>query len=123
MIVLVKSTTRPLPSVSRPSSKTWSRDVVDVGMRLLDLVEEDDRIGPPPHALGELPAFLVADVAGRRADEARDGVALHVFRHVDADYGVLVAIDHLGKRLCQLGLADAGRAEEQEGGDRPAALP
>ena len=31
-------------------------------------------------------------------------------------------IDGLGQRLGQLGLADAGRAEEQEGGDRPAAL-
>ena len=49
-------------------------------------------------------------------------MALHVFRHVDADHGVLVAEDRLGERLGQLGLADAGRAEEQEGGDRPAAF-
>jgi len=43
--------------------------VEDIGMRLLDLVEQHDAVGPTTHRLGELPAFLVADVAGRRADE------------------------------------------------------
>jgi hypothetical protein len=46
--------------------------VEDVDVRLLDLVEEDDAIGLAPHRLGELAALVVADVAGRRADEPRD---------------------------------------------------
>ena len=49
-------------------------DVEDVAVRLLDLVEEDDGVGAPADGFGELAAFLVADVAGRRADEAGDGV-------------------------------------------------
>jgi hypothetical protein len=42
------------------------QDVEDVGVGLLDLVEEQHRVRPPPHLLGELPCLLVADVAGRR---------------------------------------------------------
>ncbi len=52
--------------------------VGDVGVRLLDLVEQDQRVGLAPDALGELPALLVADVARRRADQLGDRVLLHV---------------------------------------------
>ena len=58
--------------------------VEDVGVRLLDLVEQHDGVRVPPHGLRELAARLVPDVAGRRAGEARDGVRLHVLRHVNA---------------------------------------
>ena len=47
------------------------QDVEHVGVRLLDLVEQDDRVRPAAHRLGELAALVVADVAGRRADEPR----------------------------------------------------
>ena len=67
------------------------QDVEDVVVGLLDLVEQDDRVRAPAHGLGELAALLVADVAGRRADEPRDGVLLHVLRHVDADHRVLAS--------------------------------
>ena len=117
--VLVKLTVRPWPSVSRPSSMICSSDVEDVGVGLLDLVEQDDRVGPAAHRLGQLAALLVADVAGRRADQPRDGVLLHVLGHVDADDRLLGVEHELGQRPGELGLADAGRAEEEEGADRP----
>ena len=60
--------------------------VEDLGVRLLDLVEQDHRVRAPAHGLGELAALLVADVAGRGADEARDGELLAVLAHVDADH-------------------------------------
>ena len=93
--------------------------VPDVGVRLLDLVEEDDRVRAPPHRLGELAALLEADVARRRADEPGDGVLLHVLGHVDPDHRPLVVEQELGERPRELGLADAGRAQEQERADGP----
>jgi hypothetical protein len=45
-------------------------------------------------------------------------VLLHVLRHVDLDHRVLVAEQELGERARELGLADAGRAEEDERADR-----
>ena len=89
-------------------------------MRLLDLVEQDDLVRPPADRLGQLAALVVADVAGRRADQPRHGELLHVLAHVDADHRVLVVEQELGERPGQLGLADAGRAEEQERADRAA---
>ena len=87
-------------------------------MGLLDLVEQHDAVGAPAHGLGQLAALVVADVAGGRADEPRDGVLLHVLGHVDADHRVLGVEHELGERARELGLADAGRAEEEEGADR-----
>jgi hypothetical protein len=41
-------------------------------MRLLDLVEQDHLVRPPPHRFGQHAAFLIADIAGRGADQAGD---------------------------------------------------
>ncbi len=46
-------------------------------------------------------------------------MALHVLGHVDADDRVLGVEEELGERAGELGLADAGRAEEEERADRP----
>ena len=93
--------------------------VEHVRVRLLDLVEQHDLIGPPPHRFGERAALVVADIARRRADQPRDRVLLHVLRHVDADQRLLVVEQVRRQRLGQFGLADAGRPEEHERADRP----
>jgi hypothetical protein len=51
-------------------------DLVHVGMGLLDLVEQHHRIGPAPDRLGQPAALAIADIAGRRALQRRDGVRL-----------------------------------------------
>src|SRR5215216_2868998 len=91
--------------------------VEDVGVGLLDLVEENDRVGTPADLLGELSRLLVADVAGRRADESADGVGLLELGHVYPDHGVLLAEEVLGERTSQLGLSDPGRTEEDKAPD------
>ena len=83
-------------------------------MGLLDLIEQHDRVRTTPHCLGELPALLVADVSGRRADKSRDRVLLPVLAHVDPHHRALIVEEELSQGLRQLGLADARRAEEQE---------
>jgi hypothetical protein len=83
-------------------------------VRLFDLVEQHDAVRFAAHGLGELAALLVADVSRRGADQARDGEFLHILGHVDAHHVLFVVEQRLGQRLGQLGLADAGRAEEQE---------
>src|ERR1039458_706855 len=91
-------------------------------MRLLDFVEEEDGIGPAAHLFGELAALIVTDVSGRRADHAGDGVLLHVLAHVDADHGFVVVEKVLGEGADELGLADAGGAEEDEAADGPVGI-
>src|ERR1019366_9816926 len=98
---------------------TLFRSVEHVRMRLLDLVEQHDRVRAPADRFGQLAALLIADVAGWGTDQAGNAVFLLVLAHVDADHRTLVVEQHLGEGLCELGLADPGGAEEQERADRP----
>jgi hypothetical protein len=45
MTVLRKSMSTPSESFICPLSKTWEEDLVDVGVGLLDFVEEQDAVG------------------------------------------------------------------------------
>jgi hypothetical protein len=119
MTVLRKSTVRPWPSVRAAVVEHLQQDVEDVRVGLLDLVHQDHAVGPAAHGLGQVAALLVADVAGRRADQPGHRVLLHELGHVDAHHGLFGVEQELGQRLAQLGLADAGGAEEQERADRP----
>src|SRR5918993_1271836 len=57
-----------------PVVEDLQESVEDVRVGLLDLVEEDDRVGSPADLLRELSRLFVADVARRRADQARHRV-------------------------------------------------
>ena len=117
-IVLRKSTVRPV-AVGEPAVvEQLEQDVEHVAVRLLDLVEQHDRVRAAPDRLGQLAALLVPDVAGRRADQARHRVPLLVLAHVDPHHRALVVEQVLGERARELGLAHAGRPEEQERADR-----
>ena len=101
-----------------PVLQDLEQDVEDLRMRLLDLVEQDHAVVLAPDGFGQLAALVEADVAGRRPDQPRHVVALHELAHVDLDERVLAAEHELGEGLGQLGLPDAGRAEEDERADR-----
>ena len=96
--------------------------VEDFVVRLLDLVEQHHAVRPPAHRLGQLTAFVVADVTRRRADQARDRVLLLILAHVDAHHRVFVVEQEFRQRFGQLGLAHARRAEEHERADRPVGI-
>ncbi len=95
------------------------QNVENIRMRLLDFVEENHRIRPAPHGFGQLPAFVVANISRRRANQPGHGVFLHVLAHVDAHHGLLVVEQELGQRPRGLGLAHARRPEEDERADGP----
>jgi hypothetical protein len=90
------------------------QQIEDFRVRLLDLVEQHHRVRVLGDRVGQQAALIEADVARRRADQARHRVPLHVLGHVEADQ--LEAQD-LGQLARDLGLADAGGAGEQEGAD------
>ncbi|KOT22176.1 hypothetical protein DM52_2199 [Burkholderia mallei] len=104
----------PLPVRHPAVVEHLQQHVEHVRVRLLDLVEQDHAVRLATHGFGQIAAFLVADVAGRRADQPRDAVLLHELAHVDADQMLFRIEQEAGERLAQLGLAHARRAEEQE---------
>ena len=119
-IVFLKLTRLPEPVGQMAVLEDLQQDVEQVRVRLLDLVEQDDRVRVALDLLGELTALFVPDVAGRRADQLRDRVLLHVLGHVEADERVVAAEEEVRQRARQLRLADAGRPEEDEAADRAA---
>ena len=76
-------------------------------MRLLDLVEQQHAVRVLVDTVGQQAALVETDIAGRRTDQSRDRVPLHVLRHVEAQH---LDAQHLGQPLGHLGLADAGGA-------------
>ena len=84
-------------------------------MGLLYFIEEDHAIGLPADSLGQLAAFLIAHVSGRRSDEPGDGELLHILGHIDPHQVVLIIKQSLGQSLGKLCLAYACGAQEQEG--------
>src|SRR5271166_1514903 len=88
--------------------------VVDLLMRLLNLVEQHHRERLAPHLLGELAALFVADISRRGAEQPRRGESVMELAHVDLDQRVVVTEQEVGQRLGQLGLTHTGRAGEDE---------
>ena len=91
------------------------QDVVEIGMRLLDFVEQQHAMRMLVDGVGQQAALIEADIAGRRADQPAHRVALHIFRHVEAH--------ELDAERCRelargFRLADAGRAGEEIAADR-----
>ena len=106
---------RPALAVGQPAVLQHLQErVVDLLVRLLDLVEQHHRERLAPHLLGELAALLVADVPGRGTEEPRGGVAVVELAHVDLDERVVLAEQEVRQRLGQLGLTHTGRAGEDE---------
>src|SRR6266487_5549319 len=70
------------------------------------------------HSLGQLAALFVSDVAGRRTDEARNTVLLHILRHVDTHQRLLIVEEELRQGTRHLRFTDARWPKEEEAGER-----
>ena len=96
--------------------------VEEVAAGLFHFVEEDDTVRFFPDGIGQFAPFFIADIARRGADQAGDAVFFHKFAHVDANHVVGTAEELSSQSPGQFGLADTGRAEEEEGTDRPVGI-
>ena len=91
------------------------QDVEDVGVGLLDLVEQHDRVGTLTHGLRQLAALVEADVARRRTHETRDTCASPCTRTYRSSMSASSESNrNSASALAKLRLAHAGRAEEDE---------
>ena len=90
------------------------KEVEDLWVRFLDLIEEHDAVGVSSNRFGKLTALIVSDVPWRGSDQSGNGKPLHVFRHVDSDDVGFLLIKVSGKGLGKLGFSDTGWSEEDE---------
>src|SRR5262245_45022430 len=87
-------------------------------MRLLDLVKQNDRVRPATHCFSALPALVITNVSRRRADHARDGVLLHVLRHVEPDHRSFIVKQELREGARSFRLTDTCWTKKDERSDR-----
>ena len=86
-------------------------------MRLLNLIEQYDRIRFPTYRLRQLTAFLITHISRRRSDQTGYGVFLHILTHVNTHHVIFIIKHLLRQRFRQFGLTHTGRSQEQEGAD------
>src|SRR5208282_1373319 len=94
--------------------KNLQQDVEHIRMRLLDFVEQDDRIWRPLDAFCQLSTLFVTNVTRRRADQLRYGMLLHELRHIEADESLVAAEHEMRQGASDFSFANARRSEEQE---------
>src|SRR3546814_9647906 len=82
-------------------------------MRLFDLVEQHDAEGPLADRIGQFAANIIADIAGRRADQALVSMLRAKLGHVEPDIGAFITEQQLGNALGKLGLSDTGRSSPE----------
>src|SRR5260370_9861132 len=92
--------------------------MIPTGLRFSDSTTETNLLWPTTPGLRKLAAFLVTDVARRRADQTRSGELFHILRHVDLNQRVAIAKHEFRQLLGEKRFADTGRPEENEGTDR-----
>lgn len=96
-----------------PALKQVEEEVPNRWVDLLELVYEDDPGFAGLDFQGEL-ALFAADVAARASDERVEGVFAAVVAEVDLREG-LARGEQAAEDAGRLGLADAGRAEQEHG--------
>ena len=87
-------------------------------MRLLDLIEEDDRVGLATNGLRQLSSFVVAYISRRSTDETSGGELLLILAHINTGEHRLIIKEHLSKSLGKLRLPYPRSTEEKEGAYR-----
>src|SRR5690348_9488520 len=97
-----------------PVFKHLQQNVEYVRMSLLDFIQQDDGIRRPADTLGQLTAFFVAHIPRRCADEFRNGVLFHEFRHIEANQRFLRPKQEFGQAARDFGFANAGGSKEKE---------
>ena len=109
----------------RPSSNSLQKPVVDTGMRLLELVQEQhsERMALQPGR--ELAALVPRTLSERPTEQGPRIVGVLVVGHVHADQPVPAAEQVLGQQLGGVCLSDTrgGRRTEMprmDAGDQPA---
>ena len=97
-----------------PLIEHLQQHVENVRMCLFNLVKQNHLIGSAAHCLGQTAPLFVADITGRRSDEACHRVFLHIFGHVDPQHRIIIVKQEFSQSLGKFGLANASRTQHQK---------
>ena len=90
------------------------KHVEHIGVSLLNLIKEDNRVGVASNFLGELTTFLISNISRRGTYKTGNCEFLHKLAHVNSNESILGIEQELGEFLGKIGFAHTGRADKQE---------
>ncbi len=97
--------------------KDLQQEVENIGMCLLNFIQQHHRVRFAADAFGQLSPLVVAHIARRCPDQAAYGVFFHVFAHVNA-HQVVCRVEHiLGKKFGQVRFPHSCGTQEDERAD------
>ena len=91
------------------------QNIEQIRVRFFDFIQQQYTMRMLVDFIGHQSALLETDIAGRRADQTRYGMALHIFRHIKPDQFNTHGFCEL---FGDLGFTDTSRAGEQIAADR-----
>ena len=80
-----------------PVIKKLKHDVENVWMSFFDLIKKHNLIGTPSDSFGQGTALIITNIARRRAQQTRDGMFFHIFRHIKTKHGFII----IKQKSCQ----------------------
>ena len=84
-------------------------------MGFFNFVEQNHRIRFPADFFSQLTTFFMSHVSRRGTDQTGNGMAFHVFGHIDPDHGAFISEHDFRKGFAQFSFTNARWTEEQEG--------
>mmetsp|Transcript_18955 Transcript_18955/g.41043 ORF Transcript_18955/g.41043 Transcript_18955/m.41043 type:complete len:231 (-) Transcript_18955:511-1203(-) len=104
---------RPSFSISQDTIFHYlQQHIQHIPVRLLNLIQQYDRMRSSPDRLCQLPSFFISHIPRRRSRQPRRSMLLHIFRHVNPYHILLASIILRRQRLGQPCLTHAGRSAE-----------
>src|SRR3989338_6672456 len=83
-------------------------------MSLFNFIKEYNGVRPAPDNLRKLSSLVISYISGRRSDDFRNRMALHIFRHIKPYKGLFIVKHYLCKRFCQLRFSPSGWTQEDK---------
>ena len=91
------------------------KNVLNIAVCFFDLVKQHHAVRAAAHRLGKLAAFLVPQIARRCADQACNGVLLHIFAHIKAQKCLFGAKPAACQGAGQMRFSHTARPQKQHG--------
>ena len=89
--------------------KNLKKNIKHIGMRLFDLIKQNNRIRATANLLSKLTCLIISNVSGRRSNDSRNRMLLHKLRHIKSDKRLRLLEKILCKNLNKLCLTDTCR--------------
>ena len=108
-----------LPVRQHTVFQNLQQHIQHIGVRFFNFIQQHHRCGVLADAFGKLTTLSIACVSGRRANQAGNGMLLHIFAHIKPQQGLLVAKQGPCQSAGQAGLSHTGRSAKKKAGHRP----